>query len=276
MSHNLRGQALFLDASNFDYRLQRNSPARNFGAEPGTVNGFSLKPTYQYVHPACFETRTMTGSAIDAGAFEIDGGGGPDAACAPQITVSDFILSSSSVAGGEQVHGTLKLTAPAPAGGVKLALSSSNAAVAFVPASLTIPQGRTSGHFEIVTTNVTATSVTISAVCNTATKSVELRIGAATPAISSLTISPNVVVGGHTTTATVKLLNPSSTDATTVTLMSFPPDIALVPSHINVPAGSTTASFTVKTTVVSRQTHARIGAVYGGVTKMVNLTIAAR
>jgi len=81
LSHNLNCCATFVDAASYDYHLRSNSPAKNFGANPGTVNGYSLVPAYQYVHPACFETRRTTGPAIDAGAFEFGGGGGPDPSC---------------------------------------------------------------------------------------------------------------------------------------------------------------------------------------------------
>lgn len=81
LSHNLNCCGIFVDASSYDYHLQSDSPARNFGAKPGTVNGYSLSPAYQYVHPACFETRRITGPAIDAGAFEFGGGGGAASSC---------------------------------------------------------------------------------------------------------------------------------------------------------------------------------------------------
>lgn len=114
MSHNLSGSALFTDASNYDYHLQSKSPARKFGTDPGMVNGYSLTPIYQYVHPTCFETRTTTGRAIDVGAFEFSGSGGPDGSCAPKLTLANMVLSSSTVGGGEHVRGILRLTAPAP------------------------------------------------------------------------------------------------------------------------------------------------------------------
>jgi hypothetical protein len=277
MSHNLRGSALFVDASNYDYRLQRSSVARNFGADPEMGNGYSLKPIYQYVHPTCFETRATSGRTIDAGAFEYHGGGGADASCASKATLSNIILSSSNVGGGERVNGTLRLTGPAPAGGIALALSSSDPSVAAVPASVTIPQDSVSGSFEIVTTNVTsANSVTISAEDKTVTKSAALRIGPATPAIASLTLAREAVVGGGAITATVKLRNPSSANETIITLMSFPPEIALVPPRVTVPAGSSTATFTIKTATVGETTRAMIGAAYGGVTKTVHLTVSPR
>ena len=81
LSHNLASGALFVDAGNYDYHLKPDSPARHFGATPGTVNGYSLRPVYQYVHPNCFETRRTTGTAIDAGAFEFRGGAGGASSC---------------------------------------------------------------------------------------------------------------------------------------------------------------------------------------------------
>lgn len=81
LSHNLAAGALFTDAGNYDYHLQADSPARNFGATPGTADGYSLAPVFQYVHPTCFEPRRTSGPAIDAGAFEFQGGGGSDSTC---------------------------------------------------------------------------------------------------------------------------------------------------------------------------------------------------
>src|SRR5256885_12143189 len=33
------------------------------GADPGSANGFSLTPVFEYVHPACGEGRVTTGAA---------------------------------------------------------------------------------------------------------------------------------------------------------------------------------------------------------------------
>ncbi len=84
LSHNLVRSATFVGVEDYDFHPSANSPARDFGADPGTVNGYSLRPIYQYVHPMCFETRKMTGTAIDAGAFEFRGGGGASPSCRVQ------------------------------------------------------------------------------------------------------------------------------------------------------------------------------------------------
>lgn len=85
LSHNLVRGGLFVDVEHDDYHSTADSPARDFGVDPGIVNGYSLRPTYQYVHPTCFETRKTTGAAIDAGAFEIRGGGGASSSCRQKV-----------------------------------------------------------------------------------------------------------------------------------------------------------------------------------------------
>jgi hypothetical protein len=276
LSHNLAASAVFVNAADYDYHLEPRSPARNFGVSAGTVNGYSLTPVYQYVHPTCFETRKTTGAAIDVGAFEFGGGGGPDPSCSQPASLSHFSLAPSSVSGGENSKGILRLSTPAPRGGVMLALSSSDATVASVPASIMIPQGNTSTQFSIATMNVPAsTSVTISAGDKGWKKSVELEVIPATPALSSLSVSPGSVVGGRTITGMVRLVNPSSANETTITLMSVPPDIAVVPSIITVPAGSSRATFPIRIANVRVTTHVTVAAIYGGVTKTVHVTVTS-
>jgi len=83
LSHNLAAGALFVDAGNYDYHLESDSLARNFGANPGMAHDYSLRPTHQYVHPRCFEARRATGDAIDAGAFEFRIERGPSVSSCP-------------------------------------------------------------------------------------------------------------------------------------------------------------------------------------------------
>jgi hypothetical protein len=75
-ANNFAGNAILVSPTTYDYHLQATSPAINAGADPGTGAGASLTPTYQYVHPSCAEVRTTTGSAIDIGGYEFNGGNG--------------------------------------------------------------------------------------------------------------------------------------------------------------------------------------------------------
>jgi len=81
------------------------------------------------------------------------------------------------VVGGAGATGTVTLTAAAPTGGAIVGLSSSNATVASVPASVTIATGTLSVNFAIGTTPVTAsTPVTISGTFGGATRTATLSV----------------------------------------------------------------------------------------------------
>jgi hypothetical protein len=73
-ANNFSGNASLLNPAAYDYHLQPGSPAIDAGTDPGQGAGVSLAPVFQYVHPACAEGRTTTGSAIDIGAYELNGG----------------------------------------------------------------------------------------------------------------------------------------------------------------------------------------------------------
>src|SRR5712692_4226988 len=87
----------------------------------------------------------------------------PDAPPPPAATLSSLTLSPSSLVGGSGSTGTVTLTSAAPSGGALVSLSSSNAAVASVPASVTIVAGATSASFTVTTLNVAPTTVQLTA-----------------------------------------------------------------------------------------------------------------
>jgi hypothetical protein len=69
--------------------------------------------------------------------------------------IGSLTLSPAAIYGGQTSAGTVTLGAPAPAGGAVVQLYSSDAA-ATVPATVTIPEGATSGAFSVTTKPVTA------------------------------------------------------------------------------------------------------------------------
>jgi hypothetical protein len=60
---------LLENINNYEYRLTANSPARNAGINPGSGDGYSLTPIYQYVHNSKREPRPID-ATIDIGAYE--------------------------------------------------------------------------------------------------------------------------------------------------------------------------------------------------------------
>lgn len=59
----------FADATKYDYRLTKLSPAIDRGSSPGIVNNVDLTPTAQYRHPIAYIDRESIG-VIDIGAYE--------------------------------------------------------------------------------------------------------------------------------------------------------------------------------------------------------------
>ena len=99
---------------------------------------------------------------------------GGDGKCPPELLLS---FNPNPVMAGYTSTGTFTLSAPAPTGGANVTLNSSNSDAATVPASITIPEGETSGTF-IVTTipRESDTFVNIDGTYNGLTKSTTLSV----------------------------------------------------------------------------------------------------
>lgn len=148
-----------VDAASYDYHLRMGSPAIDAGTDPGT--GFT--PLYQYVHPACGQTRVTQGT-IDIGAYEFGGAGASLPCSGAQVvtaTLASLRLNATSVKGPATVTGTVTLTQAAPQGGVIVALASSASGTASVPAAVTVPEGSSSADFEVSAQRVAVTTMAV-------------------------------------------------------------------------------------------------------------------
>jgi len=185
----------------------------------------------------------------------------------------------STVVGGNASSGTVTLSAAAPSGGALVALSS-NIGAATVPPSVTVPQGAASATFTIATTAVSSSVVgTLTAGYNGVDKTTTITVDpvpVATPALSTLTLSPASVVGGFGATGTVTLTAAAPAGGATVNLSSSNTGVATVPASIVVAAGATTAAFAVATKQQRKNTSATITASYLGVNKSQTLTVKRR
>jgi Putative Ig domain len=114
----------------------------------------------------------------------------------PVATLDSIVLSPSTVqTGTTQSSATLTLTAAAPAGGAVVTLSSSNPAIATVPATVTVPVFSSSGAFSVTVLPVAGTA-TISASYAGVTRSAVLTVTAQTLfRITTPTALPNATVG---------------------------------------------------------------------------------
>lgn len=117
-------------------------------------------------------------------------------------TLTAVTLSPSTVTGGSPSVGTVSYNGPAPSGGALVTLSSSNPALASVPATVTLPAGVPSIQFTITTAVAASpTPVTITATAGSITRTASLTV---TPA--TLPGTPSALVAAGLSPSQINLL----------------------------------------------------------------------
>lgn len=196
----------------------------------------------------------------------------PAVAAAPVLT--SLAVSPASLIGGNTSTGTVTLNAAATSP-VTVSLSSASAS-ATVPASVTIATGATSASFAIATKAVTlqtATSLAASHAGVQKTTTITLNPAAVpAPVLASLALGASSVTGGSPVSATVRLSSAAPASGVTVSLRSTS-SLASVPASVVVPAGATSATFSIATRATTRKAMVGIYATYAGVTKAAPLSV---
>src|SRR6266699_3917489 len=144
-----------------------------------TIDGSTPTTSSPVYGGALTFTQTTTLNAMAAASGMTDSGVASATYTVQQPSLTSLTLNPSTVVGGllGSSTGTVTLSGPAPSGGAVIALSSSNASVASVPASVTVPAGATSASFTVNTSIVlVSTSVTISGSYNGTTQSASLTV----------------------------------------------------------------------------------------------------
>lgn len=190
--------------------------------------------------------------------------------------LAGLTLQPTSVTGGAGVTGSVALSAPAPASGVVVALASNQGAVR-VPASVSVTAGASTASFAITTAAVSASTVaSVTASYSGISKSATLTLQPATaPALAKLSLQA-AVIGGNAAAGSITLSGPAPAAGLVVKLSSSNTQVATVPANITVPAGASSAGFTVATTRVKRTRMITITANAGTVTKTASLQVNPR
>jgi len=190
-----------------------------------------------------------------------------------KLAIQTFSLSATSVIGGAQVVGTITLSAPAPAGGVGLTVTSESA-VARVPSVVNVPAGETSQIFPIDTTPssspVTAAIIATLPYSGSA-KTATLVVGHLS--VQAVSLGVDTVPGGLPVSGTVVLS--VATPADTIVTLSSDSTVASVPPTVTVPAGAISEAFEITTTNAPPSRAVTIGATYAGSTGTARLTVMA-
>lgn len=178
---------------------------------------------------------------------------------------------TQKIPGCGPINGKIKLSAPAPFGGLAVTLENSNSG-ASVPATVTVAKGKTSGTFTITPDVVLANAVgTVTA--SIAAQSVNRSLTVRPITVATLTLAPAVVAGGAPSTGTVSLDCVAPHDIT-VALSSKAPAVAHPDSpSLFFPAGDNLLSFGITTAPVAANKGVSIKAAAFGTTKSKTLTV---
>ncbi|MCC7435475.1 MAG: hypothetical protein IT363_12380 [Methanoregulaceae archaeon] len=182
-----------------------------------------------------------------------------------RIQPAQLSFSANNLAGGVAANGIITLSEPSAVNQV-WTVASSNASLVGVPATVTLTAGNTTASFPLTVGSVTAiTSVSINVRHSGFISQQNLTL--VPSMIQSLSISPNVVVGGVATTGTATLSGTAPAGGRLVNLTSNKTNVATVPATRTVAAGATAVTFPVTTFGVNTNQGVVITATTGTVSK---------
>jgi len=235
-------------------------------ARVSSVNGAAR---YSMTYIADSTENVPTQLAVDsAGNFFVAGNYDPDGLRGAYVARLGYAWLSTSTGvpiGGSVVTGTINMAQPAPSVQT-FNLVSSNIFVAQVPATVQLNANALFANFNITTSAVsTNTNVTINA--NYAGFVTQRTITVLPPNVLSITVNPNVVVGGVSTTGNVTLTGIAPSGGLSVNLGTSPNTAATAPPSVLVPPGATNANFVISTLPVQANTGVVVSATFGSTTK---------
>jgi trimeric autotransporter adhesin len=206
---------------------------------------------------------------------------------APPPPVLDSIsVNPTSVVGGSSATGTVRLSAP-QSGPTVVQVSIIDTAPASLPSNdppcppssrchnVTVPAGATSASFTITTSPVTSQfnlNIFAHLAGSPGRQALLLITAGGATTLKSVTITPDSMVGGASATGRVTLTAAAPSTGAVVTLSKALANggsgtvPVSIPASVTVPAGQTTATFTIASGAVTAPTVVRISGTYGGTT----------
>lgn len=162
------------------------------------------------------------------------------------------VTPTTPIGGRSGTAARVYLNGPAPTGGIVVNLTTSNAAVLTVPATVTIPAGQTNRAVTVTTATLSTRSPAwVKATYNAVAKQKNFNIEVPLP--TALTITPFSFTGGllgTVVTGKIDLIVPAGPGGLTVALASSDSAIT-VPATVTFPAGASTVNFPITHSAVT-------------------------
>ena len=235
---------------------------------------------------ATSRTFTVTTSAVSADTTAtISGTLGTTQSAALKLTpgatgpfLTSVVVNPPNLVGGTGASGIVWLSAAASANGAVVSLFRDSSAVT-VPVSVTVPADNIAAFFPVSTSAVTAlTAVSVSGEFGGRTELARLNLTAPAtgPVVSAVTVNPSRVVGGNPSLGTVTLSAPAPAGGLEVivghTSLALAEALANA-AIVTVPAGASSATFTVNTYRVAATMTAHVKGTFGGITRSAVLIV---
>lgn len=173
------------------------------------------------------------------------------------VSVASVAVSPTTLFSTKAGVGSVKLSLAAPVGGVVVMLESNSPAVS-VPVSVTVPAGALSVTFP-VTAGTVSTDTKAVVTASVGGQEVHGTVYVLVPFPKTLTVSPTTIIGGDAGIGTVALASNAGVGGQVVNLTSSNVNV-VVPATVTVPAGATSATFPVKTSIISSDIAVAISA----------------
>ena len=183
-------------------------------------------------------------------------------------TVFSVTLTQTSLVAGGTSAGAVSLAAISSSAAI-ITMTSSNPSVATVQTPITIPAGSISAAFTFTAMGA-GTAIITASLNNSSSQSPLLTVTHA-EAISAISLSTSTVIGGGFVTATAILTGAAPAGGAAVALSATDP--LSVPTVVVVPAGATSATFSIVTRAVDGTLTGTITGTYGGASATARVTV---
>ena len=261
----------------FGWYVDNISISNDNWSDVTSVSGTSFQVTNRPTGNFCYRVRTAytfsSGSAQSPYSNAVSTVVKRVAPPAPITIISMTLSPNQTTAGCNPPVGNVTLSAPAPAGGLVVTLTSDNPSVASVPASISVPAGATNKTFRVTPKPVTSRQI-VGITAQLGASSLLKRLLVEPNFIESMVLNPNPVRSGQYVSGVLTLKCPAPAGGISIALSSSVPSVANpTVSNITIPAGKANVAFKVKTTRVTSARNVLIKALANGRTKTETLRV---
>jgi len=210
------------------------------------------------VSPSSMTTATITATGASSGVQAT-------LTVLPVALASLYVFPLDITGGRNSSSSKVTLSAPAPAAGFTVLLSSSDPTLT-LQGSVTVPGGSTSATFTFSTTAVSATTPAVISAGGALSATVVVQ----PPTVTYAAVSPAAVTGGNTAKLSFTI-NVSPGVDLPVAVASSNPDVLPLPASITVPSGAAAGAYVFTTAPVSSPTPVNITVASGA--SLVNVKV---